>query len=57
MASTAGCIRTGETSGKEHVSLSVADPEFGPKQHHARRGGAAWIDDDDVHALILNPGD
>ena len=53
----AGWIRTGETSGKEYVSLSLAAPEFGPRKLYANLGRAAGQDDDDVLAVIWNPAD
>ena len=53
----AGWIRTGETSGKEYVSLSLAAPEFGPRKLYANLGRAAGQDDPDVFALIWNPAD
>jgi uncharacterized protein (DUF736 family) len=53
----AGWLRTGETSGKEYVSLSLAAPEFGPRKLYANLGRAAGQDDEDVFALIWNPAD
>jgi uncharacterized protein (DUF736 family) len=53
----AGWIRTGETSGKEYVSLSLAAPEFGPRKLYANLGRAAGQDDDDAFAVIWNPAD
>jgi uncharacterized protein (DUF736 family) len=53
----AGWTRKGETSGKEYVSLSIAAPEFGPKKLYANLGRAAGAEDDDVYAVIWNPGD
>ncbi|MEZ5832897.1 MAG: DUF736 family protein [Dongiaceae bacterium] len=53
----AGWIRTGETSGKEYVSLSLAAPEFGPRKLYANIGRAAGQDDDDAFAVIWNPAD
>ena len=53
----AGWVRTGETSGKEYVSLSLAAPEFGPRKLYANLGRAAWQDDEDVFAVIWNPVD
>jgi uncharacterized protein (DUF736 family) len=53
----AGWIRTGETSGKEYVSLSLAAPEFGPRKLYANLGRAAGQDDDDTFAVIWNPAD
>ena len=53
----AGWLRTGETSGKAYVSLSLAAPEFGPRKLYANLGRAAGQDDDDVFAVIWNPAD
>jgi uncharacterized protein (DUF736 family) len=53
----AGWRRTGESSGKEYVSLSLSDPGFGPKKLYANLGRAAGQDDDDVFAVIWNPAD
>jgi len=50
----AGWIRKGKTSGEDYVSLSLADPVFGPKKLYANLGRAAGQDDDDVFALIWN---
>jgi uncharacterized protein (DUF736 family) len=53
----AGWVRTGERSGKDYVSLSMAAPEFGPRVIYANLGRAAGQDDDDVFAIIWNPAD
>jgi uncharacterized protein (DUF736 family) len=53
----AAWIRTGESSGKEYVSLSLAAPEFGPRKLYANLGRAAGQDDDDAFAVIWNPAD
>jgi uncharacterized protein (DUF736 family) len=53
----AGWIKTGESSGKEYVSLSLAAPEFGPRKLYANLGRAAGQDDDDTFAVIWNPAD
>ena len=53
----AGWMRTGETSGKEYVSLSLAAPEFGPRKLYANLGRAAGQDDDEAYAVIWNPAD
>jgi len=53
----AAWIKTGESSGKEYVSLSLAAPEFGPRKLYANLGRAAGQDDDDTFALIWNPAD
>jgi uncharacterized protein (DUF736 family) len=53
----AGWTKRGETSGKEYVSLSIAAPEFGPKKLYANLGRAAGSEDEDLYAVIWNPGD
>lgn len=53
----AGWTRTGETSGKDYVSLSLAAPEFGPRKLYVNLGRAAGQDDDEVYAVIWNPND
>ena len=53
----AGWLRTGETSGKEYVSLSLAAPEFGPRKLYANLGRAAGTDNPDEFAVIWNPAD
>jgi uncharacterized protein (DUF736 family) len=53
----AGWTKRGETSGKEYVSLSIAAPEFGPKKLYANLGRAAGAEDQDLYAVIWNPGD
>ncbi len=53
----AGWIRTGEVSGKDYVSLSLAAPEFGPRRLYANLGRAAGQDDEDAFAIIWNPAD
>ena len=53
----AGWVRTGETSGKDYVSLSLAAPEFGPRKLYANLGRAAGQDDEDTFAVIWNPAD
>ena len=53
----AGWVRTGETSGKEYVSLSLAAPEFGPRKLYANLGRAAGQDDDEAYAVIWNSAD
>jgi len=50
----AGWVRKGKTSGEDYVSLSLADPVFGPKKLYANLGRAAGQSDDDVFALIWN---
>lgn len=51
----AGWVKKGKTSGEDYISLSLADPAFGPKKLYANLGRAAGQDDDDVFALIWNP--
>jgi uncharacterized protein (DUF736 family) len=53
----AGWLRTGQTSGKEYVALSMAAPEFGARTLYANLGRAAGQSDDNVYALIWNPQD
>jgi uncharacterized protein (DUF736 family) len=53
----AGWIRRGESSGKEYVSLSFGQPEFGSRKLYANLGRAAGQDDDSVFAVIWNPAD
>ena len=53
----AGWIKKGQTSGEDYVSLSLADPAFGPKKLYANLGKAAGQDDPDVLAVIWNPTD
>ena len=53
----AGWQRTGETSGKDYVSLSFAAPEFGPRRIYANLGRAAGQDNDNTCVLIWNPAD
>ncbi|PXA86240.1 DUF736 domain-containing protein [Nostoc sp. 3335mG] len=53
----AGWVRTGEMSGRDYVSLSLAAPEFGPRRLYANLGRAAGQDDDDAFAIIWNPND
>ncbi len=53
----AGWVKTGESSGKEYVSLSLAAPEFGPRKLYANLGRAAGQDDDDTFAVVWIPAD
>jgi uncharacterized protein (DUF736 family) len=53
----AGWSKKGETSGKDYVSLSLAAPEFGPKRLYANLGRAAGSGEDNLYAVIWNPGD
>jgi len=41
----AGWRKTGKTSGEDYVSLSLADPAFGPKNLYANLGRAAGQDE------------
>lgn len=50
-----GWNRTGKTSGKPYVSLTLSAPEFGPHKIYANLGRAAGQDDDDVMAILWNP--
>jgi uncharacterized protein (DUF736 family) len=52
-----GWHRTGQTSGKEYVSLSISAPELGARTIYANLGRAAGQTDPDVYALIWNPQD
>lgn len=52
----AGWLKTGESSGKEYVSLSLAAPEFGPRTLYANLGHAAGGAPDE-YAVIWNPAD
>jgi hypothetical protein len=49
------CLKKGKTSGEDYVSLSLADPAFGPKKLYANLGRAAGQDDENVFAVIWNP--
>ena len=53
----AGWIKKGQTSGEDYISLSLADPAFGPKKLYANLGQAAGQDDKDVFAVIWNTTD
>jgi uncharacterized protein (DUF736 family) len=53
----AGWTRTGERSGKDYVSLSLAAPEFGQRTLYANLGRAAGQDDDEAFAIIWNPAE
>lgn len=53
----AGWQRTGQASGREYVSLSIAAPELGDKTLYANLGRAAGQSDPDVNALIWSPQD
>jgi uncharacterized protein (DUF736 family) len=53
----AGWKRTGETSGREYIALSLAAPEFGSRRLYANLGRAFRQNNDDAFALIWNPAD
>jgi uncharacterized protein (DUF736 family) len=53
----AGFTRTGQSSGRDYVALSLSAPEFGPRRLYANLGRAAGQDDDDTFAIIWNPAD
>jgi uncharacterized protein (DUF736 family) len=53
----AGWTKTGQNSGESYISLTLADPAFGPKKLYANLGRAAGQDDPDVYAVIWNPVD
>lgn len=52
----AGWIRTGETSGRDYVSLSIAAPEFGPRRLYANLGRVPG-EAEEMFAVIWNPYD
>lgn len=52
-----GWIRTGEVSGREYIRLAMSAPELASRTLYANLGRAAGQDDDDVFAIIWNPGD
>jgi uncharacterized protein (DUF736 family) len=51
----AGWIRTGQSSGKDYISLSISAPELGSNTLYANLGRAAGQTDPDIYALIWNP--
>jgi uncharacterized protein (DUF736 family) len=53
----AGWRKKAKTSGEDYVSLSVADPAFGPRKLFANLGRAAGQDDENLYAVIWNPAD
>ena len=53
----AGWRKKSKTSGEDYISLSLADPAFGPKKLYANLGHAAGQDDQDLYAVIWNPID
>ncbi|MBY8821071.1 DUF736 domain-containing protein [Sphingomonas colocasiae] len=52
-----GWIRTGEVSQREYVRLAMSAPELGSRTLYANLGRAAGQSDDDVYAIIWNPGE
>ncbi|CAN7220448.1 DUF736 family protein [Bradyrhizobium sp. LjRoot220] len=52
----AGRVRRDENSRMDQVSLSLAAPEFGPRNRSTNRSRAAG-EDDSVFAVIWNPAD
>jgi len=53
----AGWTRKSESSGNEYVSLSLADPSFGPKKLYANLGRVAGQESEDLLAIIWSPKD
>ncbi len=53
----AGWWRVGKSSGEKYLSLSLADPVFGPKKLYCNLGTAAGQSDENVFALIWNTAD
>ena len=53
----AGWTRRAKSSGNDYVSLSLAQPEFGPRRLYANLGRAAGAEGNDTFALIWNPQD
>ena len=53
----AGWTRRAKSSGNDYVSLSLAQPEFGPRRLYANLGRAAGAEDEDTFAVIWNPQD
>jgi len=51
-----GWNRTGKTSGKDCVSLTLAHPMIGPRKIYANLGRAAGGEDDEF-AILWNPKD
>ena len=47
--------KTGQASGKDYVSVSLAAPEFGDRTIYCNLGRAAGSKDDKEFALIWNP--
>ena len=53
----AGWNRSSESSGNDHVSLSLAAPEFGPRRLYANLARAAGDERDDRFVILWNPAD
>ena len=53
----AAWVRKAKSSGEDYVSLSLADPVFGPKKLYCNLGVAAGQSDESVFALIWNTVD
>ena len=53
----AGWTRRAKSSGNDYISLSLAQPEFGPRRLYANLGRAAGTNDENTFALIWNPQD
>lgn len=51
-----GWNRTGKTSGKDYVSLTLAHPIIGPRKIYANLGRAAGGEEDEF-AILWNPKD
>ncbi|MEZ5812470.1 MAG: DUF736 domain-containing protein [Rhizobiaceae bacterium] len=49
--------RTTISSGKEYLSISIAEPEFGNRTLYANLGRAAGSEDENEFAIIWNPQD
>jgi len=49
-----GWVRTGKTSGKDYVSLTLAHPMIGPRKVYANLGPATGGSKDDF-AILWNP--
>lgn len=47
--------KTGQASGKDYVSVSLAAPEFGDRTIYANLGRKAGSKDDSEFAIIWNP--
>ncbi len=53
----AGWTRRAKSSGNDYISLSLAQPEFGPRRLYANLGRAAGAENEDSFVLIWNPQD